>query len=151
MVSDSSNSDSFVFCMDEALILLSSFIAYDSDPDSTNVAETKAELMMQSTTIRSIIDELLSSVLGFIQIAAEDDQLPLKTLCQKVLTECIEFQEEFSLSTRSTQKSQKPVIKALALESALYSLELLVNASLLHLVFVVFEELAKKPFEILKA
>lgn len=149
IVTDTSNSDNFVNSLDDALNLLSSFIAYDSDPDSTNVAETKAELMMKSTAIRSIIDQLLSSVLGFVQVAAKEDQLPLKTLCQKVLTECIEFEEEFSLSARSN-KSHQPVIKALALESALYSLELLVNSSLLHLVYEVFEELTKKPFETLK-
>ena len=135
--------------MDEALFLLASFIDFDANPDSTNIAETKAELMMKSTNIRSIIDQLLSSVLAFIQIAAPEDQLPLKSLCQKVLNECIEFENEFSLSSKST-KMKQPSLRALALESALYSLELVVNSGLLHLVYEVFENLAEKPFDKLK-
>lgn len=40
--------------------------------------------MVESGKIRSIVDSLISQALAFINVALEEDQKPLKALCQKV-------------------------------------------------------------------
>jgi hypothetical protein len=137
--------------MDIALDNLSAFIALDGDKNVSNTAEKNAEMMMESSKIRSIIDQLLSNTLAFTNTALDSDKDHLMTLSQKVLKETMEFEAEFSLSEpgkKHDKTSQR--LKAISLENALYTLENLMNDCLLRVVYEVFEELNQRPFELLR-
>lgn len=146
VVQENGTSENFVFLVDLALDSLSTFIAFDAF-NNTNNAENKAELMMESSKVRSIIDQLLSNALSFTNIALDQDKSALTTLCQKVIKECMDFELEFSLSDPSKKHDKNnQKLKAISLENALYMLENLINDCLLRLVFEVFEQLNQNPF-----
>lgn len=148
---DSGTTENFVYLVDLALDSLAGFIGFDNF-NTTNSAQNKAELMMESSKIRSLIDQLLSNALSFTNIALPEDKNGLKSLCQRVLKECMDFETEFALSdpNKKHDKSNQR-LKAISLENSLYMLENLINDCLLRLVFEVFGELNENPFRNLKS
>lgn len=142
--------ENFITLLDSILNILTEFID-DNNKNVTNVADKKAELMMESRQVRGIIDQLLSHSLSFANIALASDKIPITTLSQSVLKVSIEFQEEFSLSQpgkKSNASDQR--MKAIELENALYNLENYINDALLRLVFQVFSDMDQNPIEKLR-
>lgn len=108
--------------------------------------------MLESTNIRVIIDSLIGQALAFANVALPEDLKPLKAVCQKVLKECIDFQQECSLDqTVQIGDEQSRRLRAAALENALYQLDNLVNDCLLRLVLDVFVELNENPLTKLRS
>lgn len=108
--------------------------------------------MLESTNIRAIVDSLIGQALAFANVALAEDIKPLKAVCQKVLKECIDFQQDCSLDrTIRTGDDQSRRLKAAGLENALYQLDKLVNDCLLRLVFDVFVELNAEPLTKLRS
>ncbi|CRK88982.1 CLUMA_CG002675, isoform A [Clunio marinus] len=144
--------DNFVTLLDCSLDILSSFVALDGSNDNlTNKAERRAEMMMESRELRSIIERLLSHSLAFSNIALHSDKNPLTILSQNVLKIAMEFEEEFSLSQPGKKlNATDQRMKAMDLETSLCSLESFLNNSLLRLVVEVFHVMDGKTIERLK-
>ncbi|XP_037954204.1 serendipity locus protein alpha-like isoform X1 [Teleopsis dalmanni] len=141
---------SFIELMD---LVFDSLLPYSTYNESTNYnnAEQNAEAMFDSKKVRSMIDLILSHTLAFANVALKEDKKAISALCQKVLRECISFQDECALT--------KPVLKindsnrslrATSLENALYQLEGYVNEALLRLVYVCFLDFNKFSIQTLR-
>lgn len=108
--------------------------------------------MLESKNIRALVDLLIGQALAFANVALTENTKPLRSVCQKVLKECIDFQQDCSLDqTLPMGDDQSRRLKAAGLENALYQLDKLVNDCLLRLVFDVFVELNKEPLTKLRS
>lgn len=134
--------------LDNALDLIAPFtFTYDYEMNNRNIAEENAEAMLESTKIRSSINTLISNTLGFANVIFENDKKILTFYSQKVIRDCIKFEEECSIDkVNSKCNANNRRIAADVLENSLNRLETLINDSLLHLIFDVFSEIEKNPF-----
>lgn len=141
----------FVDLMDTLLEQLSPYGSYKDEScseltkENINVAEEQARAMFVSKQIRSIIDLVLSHTLAFANVALKQDKKALSALCQKVLRECIAFQDECALGIQAgaSISDSNRKIKAISLENALYHLEDYINEALLRLVYTSFLDYKK--------
>lgn len=149
---------SYVELMDMVLDLLSPYSCYreetldDLTKDCINIAENQAQAMFASKRIRSIVDLVLSHTLAFANVALKQDKKALSALCQKVLRECISFQDECSagILPGAPLNDSNRKLKAISLENALYQLEDYINEALLRLVFTSFLDFNKFSIEKLR-
>lgn len=138
--------------MDTALEMLSPLTISDSGFNVSNIAAHNAEIMMESSKIRQVIDVIISQALAFTNVTIEEDRKSLTASCQKVLKECIDFENESSLSNPEKKVNvQQRRLKALSLENALYQLETVVNDCLLRLIYRVFSDISRKPLDALRS
>ncbi|XP_037821662.1 serendipity locus protein alpha isoform X1 [Lucilia sericata] len=137
---------SFVELMDMVLDLLAPYSSYKDESQTAatqkclNLAENQSEAMFASQQIRSIVDFILSHTLAFANVALQQDKKALSALCQKVLRECMAFQEECkaALLPGAQHNDSNRKLKAISLENALYQLEDYINEALLRLVYTCF-------------
>ena len=149
---------SFIDCMDVVLDQLAPYSSYKDDTQAginqsiVNVAENRAQAMYASQQIRSLINMILSHTLSFANVALQQDKRALSALCQKLLRECIAFQEECSLDLKSgvPLNASNRKLKAISLENALYHLEDFINEALLRLVYTCFLDFQKLSIERLR-
>lgn len=150
--SDHPEDSTFVELMDMVLDQLSPYTTYKdvtgSEIVSMNVAEDQSQAILSSKQIRSNIDLILSHTLAFANVALNQDKKALSALCQKVLRECMSFQEECTQSVCISDSNRK--IKGISLENALYQLEDYINEALLRLVFTCFLDYKKLSVEKLR-
>lgn len=138
---------SFIELLDYILGSLSIFInSSDNDQSTTNLADKRAELMMESRKVEEGVRNLLSMLMTFSNISLAFDKNPLTILSQKLFRISKEFKDEFSLAdAKKTFNICGQRMKASELESALYKLENYVNDSLLRLVYQVFNDINSDP------
>lgn len=149
---------SYVELMDMALDQLSPYSTYkdeslnDLSKDCINVAENQAQAMFASKQIRSIVDLVLSHTLAFANVALKQDKKALSALCQKVLRECMSFQDECAagILPGAPLNDSNRKLKAISLENALYQLEDYINEALLRLVYTCFLDFKKFSIEKLR-
>ncbi|XP_059226301.1 serendipity locus protein alpha isoform X2 [Stomoxys calcitrans] len=148
-----SEDNTFVDLMDMALDQLMPYTTYiDGDKTDENCdvrsSESHSKAIVDSKEIRANIDLILSHTLAFANVALKQDKKALSALCQKVLRECIAFEEECA-ETSQTDSNRK--IKSISLENALYQLEDYINESLLRLVFSCFLDFNKLSVDKLRS
>ncbi|KAM7345398.1 spitting Image isoform 1-T1 [Cochliomyia hominivorax] len=149
---------SFVELMDVVFDFLAPYSSYQDENDNNesreyvNVAENQAQAMFASRKIRSIVDLVLSHTLAFANVALKQDKKALSALCQKVLRECMAFQEECSTALLPGAKFNEcnRKLKAITLENALYQLEDYINEALLRLVYNCFLDFHKLSIDRLR-
>ena len=149
---------SFIDCMDAVLDQLAPYSSYKDDTQTiikksvVNVAENQAEAMFAAQQIRSLINMILSHTLSFANVALKRDKRALAALCQKLLRECIAFQEECSLGLKpeAPLNDSNRKLKAISLGNALYHLEDFINEALLRLVYTCFLDFHKLSIERLR-
>ncbi|XP_005179628.2 serendipity locus protein alpha [Musca domestica] len=143
----------FVDLMDLVLDQLAPYTSYKNENSSVaekvNIdAENQNQAKIASQEIRSNIDMILSHTLAFANVALKQDKKALSALCQKVLRECMAFQEECNTGSTITDSNRK--IKGISLENALYQLEDYINEALLRLVYTCFLDYDKLSVERLR-
>lgn len=84
-----------------------------------------------------------------MNVTLEEDKKPLTCMCQKVLRDCIAFEDSCSMSERNPDEQNRR-LKAATLENTFYQLDRWINDSLLKLVFAVFVELKMDPIRKLR-
>ncbi|XP_075168464.1 spitting Image [Haematobia irritans] len=141
--------NTFVDLMDLALDQLLPYTTYKNEEsvDETS-GDSDSEAILASQDIRSNVDQILSHTLAFANVALKQDKKALSALCQKVLRECIAFQEECAAGIAMSKSNRK--IKGSSLENALYQLEDYINEALLRLVFTCFLDYNKLSVERLR-
>lgn len=148
----------FVELMDVVFDFLAPYSSYKDESQTDikqkpiNIAENQAQAMFASQKIRSIVDLVLSHTLAFANVALKQDKKALSALCQKVLRECMAFQEECSaaLQPGALLNECNRKLKAISLENALYHLEDYINEALLRLVYTCFLDFNKLSIEKLR-
>ncbi|XP_065368141.1 serendipity locus protein alpha [Calliphora vicina] len=142
---------SFVELMDKAFDFLSPYSSYKDESLANvsqtriNLADNQAQAMFASQKIRSLVDLILSHTLAFANVALKQDKKALSALCQKVLRECMAFQEECAagMLPGAPLNDSNRKLKAISLENALYHLEDYINEALLRLVYTCFLDFNK--------
>ncbi|XP_073847368.1 serendipity locus protein alpha-like isoform X1 [Musca autumnalis] len=145
--------NTFVDLMDLVLDELAPYTSYKDGNTSTDEkevvnVENQEQVKIVSQQIRSNIDMILSHTLAFANVALKQDKKALSALCQKVLRECMSFQEECNMGCTVNDSNRK--IKGISLENALYQLEDYINEALLRLVFTCFMDYDKLSVERLR-
>ncbi|XP_061400002.1 serendipity locus protein alpha [Musca vetustissima] len=146
--------NTFVDLMDMVLDQLAPYTSYKDENASGSEKnlmvdeENQNQAKIASQQIRSNIDMILSHTLAFANVALKQDKKALSALCQKVIRECMAFQEECTMATPVNDSNRK--IKGISLENALYQLEDYINEALLRLVFTCFLDYDKLSVERLR-
>lgn len=140
--------ENFVTLLDQVLDALSMFTGLDDDSDVTNMAEQRAQRMIESSEIRGSIEQLLSHAMSFANIALAADKNPITALSQNVLKLAMDFEEEYSLAQPGKKlNASSKGMKSIELENSLLSLESFVNNALLRLAYEVFHVMDKNIIE----
>ncbi|KAG5671400.1 hypothetical protein PVAND_001598 [Polypedilum vanderplanki] len=136
---------SFIDLLDDILDSLQYFLKND-EHNTSNKAERRANLMIESSKIEENVKELLSMAMTFCNISLEFDKRPLTVLSQKLFKIANEFKKEFSLADSNKNISSNNM-KAIELENALCKLENFINDALLRLVYQTFNDINSDPFK----
>lgn len=144
--SDQSN---FVLAMDQALDMIGPLTMFAEHEQGRNSAAVRAEVMIESANIRTVINSLIGHALSLANVALHADRKPITSICQLVLRECIAFEGVASLDQSTVADDSQRQLRATGLENSLYHLDGLVNDSLLRLVYATFVEMRKRPLDLL--
>ncbi|XP_055383344.1 serendipity locus protein alpha [Condylostylus longicornis] len=134
---------SFIVLIDTALELLVPYSKYGEENCDESTPREKFQTKIACQQLRTAIDKLIGQSLAFANVAQSCDKKVINSLCQKVLKDCIDFQNECDFSSTEKQLlTQKNIrLKSLVVENAIYKLEDFINESLLKLFFFVFTDL----------
>ncbi|XP_055533312.1 serendipity locus protein alpha-like [Wyeomyia smithii] len=132
----------FVNFLDLALSLVEPLTVAFESKHEINQAQQDAEAMMETAKIRSVVEALVAQTLSFGNVLNAKERTQLMGASQKVLKECISLEKESALvEGEDKPNAQSRLLKASALESAIFQLEAQVNDCLLRLVYDTFAEL----------
>ncbi|XP_053688440.1 serendipity locus protein alpha-like [Sabethes cyaneus] len=141
---ESTMESNFVSFLDLALNLVEPLTVALESKHVINQAEQDAEAMMETAKIRSVVEALVAQTLAFGNVLHTKERTQLTAASQKVLKECISLEKESALQEGADKpNAQNRLLKASALESAIFNLETQVNDCLLRLVYETFAELSQ--------
>ncbi|XP_037916626.1 serendipity locus protein alpha [Hermetia illucens] len=150
VVLNSLEESNFVTSMDTLVDLIEPYSAFKKE-EIANIAQFNAQAVFDSQKIRSTVDLLLSQTLALANVTLDSDKVALTAICQKVLRECMAFQETCSLERDGIRPDiHQRQFTATVFENCLYQLEDLVNESLLRLVFQVLVDCSQHSVESLR-
>lgn len=90
--------------------------------------------------------------MAFINVVKDDaDRASLKSLCQHVMKECIDFQNACTSEDKSTNTENEKRLRAQQLQNALGNLDKLMNECLLRVFCTIFIDLKNNPIRKLRA